>query len=369
MSERDPVVVKLKSLVEEVLGERLQGLASLKGGYSYNPCSLFLVLMYGYMHGQRSSRKLEDACRFDARYMYISDGLEPDHGTLCRFRQSLGSELEELFLEICLKAQEKGILKRVLMAVDGTKVAAVRSQWHRAIKSAEAEDELEAKTLLNHGEYLIGYNVQVAADADSGMVVGYVATSQAADQVQMREVLEAVERQSGGLPETVVADRGYDSNVNAQALADKNVEACLPQAAGHERLSFTVDEKGDVRCPAGHKATKMKKDSIERGIQVRYRVTRCTNCEMKEACGVKGSRREITSPPGTLPVHRLAANELAASPEGQRLMRLRGPTIERIFGQFKGNQGFRRFLLRGLAGAAIEIGLLCIGYNLRALLA
>ena len=65
---------------------------------------------------------------------------------------------------------------------------------------------------------------------------------------------------------------------------------------------------------------------------------------------------------------REAANAFARSDEGRALLRLRGPTIERVFGQFKGNQGFRRLLLRGLSGASLELGLMSLGHNLKRLL-
>jgi hypothetical protein len=41
--------------------------------------------------------------------------------------------------------------------------------------------------------------------------------------------------------------------------------------------------------------------------------------------------------------------------------------VETVFGQIKGNQGYRQFLLRGKAKAATEWGLLSLGYNLKQL--
>src|SRR5579862_9318437 len=179
IASRWPSVHGLKSLVEDVLGTRLRELGSLQGGYSYDPSSLFLVLMFGLMRGLRSSRALEDACACDCRFVYLSDGLEPDHATLARFRQRLGSELEELFCLVCQEAERRGILERRSMVVDGTKVAAVRSQWRKALEEAEAADALEeeAQTMLSRGQYLVGYNLQMAADMNSGLITGYVAST------------------------------------------------------------------------------------------------------------------------------------------------------------------------------------------------
>jgi transposase len=370
LAERAPHVAALKGLVEPLLGQRLRGLASLEGGYGYDPCSLFLVLLFGYLQGQRSSRRLEESCRFDARYAFLSDGLEPDHATLARFRRRLAPELEGLFLLVCQEAERQGVLERRAMAVDGTKVAAVRSQWRRALAEAEAVDALEeeAHKMVRAGQFLVGYNLQLAADPASGMVVGYAATSRAADQGQMEGVLQAVGRQSGGLPEAAVADKGYDSGRDAQALLSRGVKACLPCAERRVRPGFTVGEDGVARCPAGHVATPLAMRTKGREPRTRFVVRKCQGCPLKEACGVKGGRRDFTVAHGAEAGAREAANAFAAGDEGRRLLRLRGPTIERVFGQFKQNQGFRRLLLRGLSGAGVELGLLALGHNLRRLL-
>jgi hypothetical protein len=39
--------------------------------------------------------------------------------------------------------------------------------------------------------------------------------------------------------------------------------------------------------------------------------------------------------------------------------------VETVFGQLKGNQGFRRFLLRGMKKAGTEWGLPALGYNMK----
>jgi hypothetical protein len=41
--------------------------------------------------------------------------------------------------------------------------------------------------------------------------------------------------------------------------------------------------------------------------------------------------------------------------------------VETVFGQVKGNQGYRRFLLRGTAKVTTEWGLLALGYNVKRL--
>jgi hypothetical protein len=209
----------------------------------------------------------------------------------------------------------------------------------------------------------------VAADTGSGMIVGYVATNRENDMDQLEEVLPAVARQSGSLSQAAVLDRGYDSSQNAQASAEQGVRAYLPPVEKKgPRPAFGTDEQGRVVCPAGHVATLMGKTSPLGKPRLLYRVYRCDTCALKTDCRIKGNRRDYTVAQGADPRNRQEANARAGSDEGHQLLRLRGPTIERVFGQFKGNQGFRRLLLRGLSGAHLELGLMSLGHNLRALL-
>lgn len=50
--------------------------------------------------------------------------------------------------------------------------------------------------------------------------------------------------------------------------------------------------------------------------------------------------------------------------EARALYETRKTTVEPVFGQIKQNRGFRRFALRGLAGAAAEVYLVATAHNL-----
>jgi hypothetical protein len=52
---------------------------------------------------------------------------------------------------------------------------------------------------------------------------------------------------------------------------------------------------------------------------------------------------------------------------GRALYRLRGQTVEPVFGQMKGSQGADRLMVRGLAACAGEWTLHCVAHNLKKL--
>lgn len=294
MLEVDHIVRYIQRLTEELFGPELRSDVSLQGGFGYDPVDLLGVWIYAFMQGELSTRRLEEHCRYDARFQFLVKSCKPDHSTLSRFRKSLGSRMDDLMVRFCITAGELGILQRKTMVVDGTKAAALRSQWARARKKADEVEDFEAtaSTMISHGQHIVGYNVQMAADADSGLVMAYVVTTDANDLNQLQPVCEAVKRQSGGLSERVVCDKGYDSSSNALALDKAGVEGYLPAKHRKQTGPFDLDESGDMVCRAGHKAT--KREWIDKKCGTRYhvfRVSTCSKCPLQDSCPGKGHQR------------------------------------------------------------------------------
>jgi len=370
--ESEHLVHRLRSLVEDLFGKELRSDSSLVGGFEYDPVSLTSVWIYGFLEGVLTSRRLETCCRYDLRYEFLMVSCRPDHTTLSRFRKSLGENLDEMMVRLCLAAEELGILKRRTMAVDGTKIAALKSQWSRRRKEADGLEDLEAEasTMVSHGQYLVGYNVQAAADSDSGLLVGYVVSEKGEDSDQLEAVCQAVKLQSGGLGERVVCDRGYDSPQNAQALEAEKVEAFIPSRQRGKRPVFSANEKGEMVCLAGHLATKNEWTNKKTGLVYdHYRVSRCTHCPLKGECPGKGDRQRALKVARIDPEDlKHQANARCRTEDGRKLMKQRGRTIERPFGIIKERFKLRRFHLRGKKGARIEFGLAVLTFNLQILL-
>jgi transposase len=370
--EPEHLVRRLRPLVEDLFGPELRSKTSLVGGFGYDPVTLLSVWIYGFMEGVLACRRLETLCKYDVRYEFLASSNRPDYSTLSRFRACLGESLDEMMVRLCLAAEELGILKRRTMVVDGTKIAALKSQWRRVRKEADAAEDLEkeASTMVSHGRYLVGYNVQAASDPDSGLLTGYVVTDKADDSDQLEAVCEAVERQSGSLSEQAVCDRGYDSPANVIALSERKIEAFVPSKRRGEKPAFTLNSAGEMVCAAGHTATLSEWTDQKNGQKYdHYRVSRCSNCPLKVECPGKGERQRTLKiarvDPGDL---KHAANARCRTEEGRRLSRLRGPAIERPFGVIKERFKLRRFRLRGKKGASIEFGLAAVAFNLQTLM-
>jgi len=90
----------------------------------HHPEIMLAVLLYGYCHGERSSRQLERLCLESVPYRILASDTQPDHCAFARFRQRHEAALKGLFLEILRLCAEAGVLKVGTVSLDGTKMKA-----------------------------------------------------------------------------------------------------------------------------------------------------------------------------------------------------------------------------------------------------
>jgi transposase len=115
----------VNAILEELNYEKLYRAYSPCGRKSAaDPRVLFEVLVYGYLCGIYSSRKLEEACRYRVDFMWLlEDKRAPDHSTLARFRTGRCREvIEELFYQLVQKLECLGETDHGAVFVDGTKL-------------------------------------------------------------------------------------------------------------------------------------------------------------------------------------------------------------------------------------------------------
>ena len=152
------------------------------------------------------------------------------------------------------------------------------------------------------------YNVQIAVDEEERIVVATGVTQSASDVGQLIPLLDAVKDNTGKDAECCLADAGYRSESNLQALEEREIEGYV--AMGREK-------DGTQKLPSSeHEAT--------------HRMARKLRTKRGEAAYRK--RKWIGEPP---------------------------------FAWIKSAMGFDRFRLRGLAKVTSEWDLACLAANLR----
>src|ERR1700722_7217137 len=124
------VIRTVESVVTPDLAGRLVPAApkgSAAGPPRYDPVMLLTVWMYAYLRGTRSSRAVEDRCRYDATFRVACGRDVADHVTFSRFRGHLFAQeglAEELFCRVLRACAEAGLGRLTVVAGDGVKIAA-----------------------------------------------------------------------------------------------------------------------------------------------------------------------------------------------------------------------------------------------------
>jgi transposase len=134
-------------------------LSSYEGGGAsrYHPRMLLKVMLYAYLDGVRSSRRIAKALRENVHYMWLSGSQRPDFRTLNRFRRShLKQTIEEVFVSLTALLVEAGLVTLCETFVDGTKIEAQANRysfvWGKAVKTQKARLEAQVRELLRQIE-------------------------------------------------------------------------------------------------------------------------------------------------------------------------------------------------------------------------
>ncbi len=113
-----------------------------RGQPPYEPLMMVQILIYGYMRGIRSSRKLERALYEDVGFRVLSGNQQPDHWTISEFRRRHHEPLGDLLAQTVQMAERMGLVDLQHASVDGTKVKANASR-HSAMSYGRMKTEEE----------------------------------------------------------------------------------------------------------------------------------------------------------------------------------------------------------------------------------
>ena len=120
----DPVRLASAQLEELDYRELYRAYSSTGRKSAAEPRIIFEVLVYGYLCGIYSTRKLEEACRKRVDFMWLLQGEPvPDYSTFARFRSGRTKEAAEgLFYQFVRRLEELGETEHDEVFIDGTKL-------------------------------------------------------------------------------------------------------------------------------------------------------------------------------------------------------------------------------------------------------
>jgi transposase len=218
------------------------------------------------------------------------------------------------------------------------------------------------------GSGVVGYNVQVAVDTESHLIVTHEVTNVGSDRAQLANVANQAKAVLQADKLDAVADRGYYSGEEIKACDDADIEVTLPKPMtsgmeakgqfGKHDFVYLADDDA-YRCPAGevlsyHSAT------VDDGRAIRrYWTHACVTCPFKARC-TKAKYRVISRWEHEH-VMEAAQKRLDENPQA---MRIRRETVEHPFGTLKMRMGATHFLMKRLPKVATEMALHVLAYNL-----
>jgi transposase len=268
-------------------------------------------------------RAAEEDAADDALYGPDKTGRElPDH---LRRRQDRLAKIREakaaLEAEAKAAAEAKEKEREAKVAAADGKLAGRKPKIEPTPKSSAQKSftDPESRIMKNgKGAFIQGYNGQIAVDGDHQIIVACSLSQQAADVVHIVPLVDRVIEQTGFMPGRVMADGGYFSTENMQALDGKGIEVLIPP--DRERCG-TPDSPASPLTAAELAALK----PID---QMRHRVS---------------------------------------TRQGREAYAKRKTIVEPVFGQMKGstgNPGFMGFLRRGLQKCTSEWHCVCASHNI-----
>ncbi len=267
----------------------------------YAPGDLLKLYIYGYLHRVRASRRLEAETRRNVQVMWLLNRLTPAFKTIADFRKDHAEAIVKVcraFIRFC---REQSLFGAELLAIDGTKIAAVASrkqvmtpqrieQMNAAIDrriadylasmdeadrqeagsagkpadvaaaiealkaqkerlQAQAQDmaarglkqmvmtEPEAKLMRTPHGHAVAYNAQTAVDAEHKLIVAFDLTNEGNDLQQLHPMAVQGKAAVGAGEVTVVADTGYSNGEHGARCERDKITAIVPRPE-------TVNPKG-----------------------------------------------------------------------------------------------------------------------------
>lgn len=392
-----------------------------RGFPPYDPRLMLKLLIYGYVTGVRSSRKIEARCHDDVAFRFLAANAAPDQRSIARFRRRHLDALKGLFLESLLLCRKAGMVRLGRVALDGTKVRANASR--RKAMSYKRMTEREADLTRQIDEILAEAEaVDTAEDERFGPegrdddLPGELARresrlakirkakadleAEAAERAAAKAETRARKRGAGGAeaarageeaaaeaspegkaqrnftdPDSRImktSDNSFHQCFNAQAVVDDahqvivatrvgNSSADCPTFAGmlNETIANCGTRPAQVLADAGYFSDDNVTAAAEVGVDALIATGR-----------MKHGETPPPAPRGRIPMNatpkQRMARKLRTKP-GTAAYARRKAIVEPVFGQIDTCQGGKRVLLRGLDAADAEWALLAACHNLRKL--
>jgi len=252
---------------------------------------------------------------------------------------------------------------------------ALEKEVHAAPDKQISLTDPDARAMATNGKGtgLVGYNVQVAVDAEHHLIVAHEVTNVGHDRGQLANMAGQTKAAMGTDSLEVLADRGYFDGEEILACEALGVTPILPKPLtsgakadgrfGKPDFVYLPDENA-YRCPAGERLP-WRYTNVEAGLTLhRYWSSNCAGCALKKQC-TPGKERRVSRWEHEAVIEAMQ-ERLDRHPKA---MRIRRATVEHAFGTLKAWMGATHFKTRTLEKVSTEMSLYVLAYNLKRVIA
>jgi len=284
----DHLAVIISDIVEKMDLRAFYDKVPLEGRPSFHPRLMVKILLYAYVIGIFSSRKIAQALREHIAFIYLGGWQTPDFRTISDFRRNNLKEFTSIFRQVVEICKRLGIVKLGHIVIDGTKIKAnapdakaytekridreIKHIIHEATTTDEAEDALygtassgndipsdirkradrikklqclkeeleksgkekinaadpDATFMKTRSGIKTSYNAQAAVDEEYNIIVANEVVSEASDVGQLENMVDQAIENTGQKMDAVSADAGYSSGENMEKLEQKQIDGYIP---------------------------------------------------------------------------------------------------------------------------------------------
>jgi len=383
------------------------------------------LYLYGYMHGIRTSRKLEKACQVNIELWWLLNNYKPRYKTISDFRKLNGEGFENLFVSFrnfCLKLHLYG--KRTI-AIDGSKFRGqnskknnfnqrkidkqleyIDSQYDNYIKELDKNDNHDpTEKLINNldkrlDKYLdlndqlaateetqisttdpdaralplhmniieVGYNVQSAVDDTHNLIADFEVTNKSdhralADMaIKTKKALKLKSHQRIN----VLADKGYHSGEQLQKCQDNNIKTYVAYRKKNRTNTYTCPNNKTLHYQGHYNRT--SRGRITGAGFNRYKIDYeiCKVCPHFEDCVSKGNKsRKVGRYIDRPMTDKAVAKNRKNIDKNKELYKKRQAIVEHPFGTIKRQWGYTYTLLKTLPKVRTEFSIIMLCYNIK----
>ncbi|QNN72671.1 IS1182 family transposase [Vagococcus carniphilus] len=238
---------------------------------------------------------------------------------------------------------------------------------------------------MMNGQLKPAYNIQIATN--NQYVLAYDTFSNPTDFKTMIPFLTTIKESYFELPNYIVADAGYGSEENYQAILDDFERTPLitytmyqkEQTKKYKQNPFITNNwkynelTDSYTCPNNRElhfrnySTRNDKQGFTKQLKM-YECETCIDCPVRSLCTrAKSNKSRVIQKNGNWEYFKAHARELLSDDVTGAIYRRRKIDVEPAFGNLKANLSFNRFSVRGQDKVTQELGFAFMALNLRKL--